>query len=245
MLDDGRQVGFTYGGVHWDVAHLLLDEVLPDPSRDGTVRLWYRGVAAFFANRWALVESAPHLERARRLFPTDPDIFAASGSLYETFAAPPLQDVAKSLAQGGFPVSIGPTGANLRRAETFFRRAVELDDGFTEARVRLGRVMGLQGRHGDAAAQLKQAMATEGDSLTRYYASLFLGTELQALGDLDEARRSFERAAALYPRAQSPHLALSQLARRSGDRAGASSRSAMSSCKAPTRRPTWIKCERR
>jgi hypothetical protein len=49
---------------------------------------------------------------------------------------------------------------------------------------------------------------------------LFLGVEEQALGRADQARESFERAAALYPRAQSPYLALSQLARRRGDLTG-------------------------
>ena len=54
-----------------------------------------------------------------------------------------------------------------------------------------------------------------------YFAELFLGAEEMALGNDATARTRFERAAAVYPHAQSPHLALSQLARRAGDRAGA------------------------
>src|SRR6185295_6755977 len=49
----------------------------------------------------------------------------------------------------------------------------------------------------------------------------FLAAEQQALSRLDVARASLESAADLYPQAQSPRLALSQLARRQGDRAAA------------------------
>ena len=62
---------------------------------------------------------------------------------------------------------------------------------------------------------------TADDSLTQYYAWLFLGVEEQALAHPDRARESFDKAAGLYPRAQSPQLALGQLARRQGDRQGA------------------------
>ena len=41
------------------------------------------------------------------------------------------------------------------------------------------------------------------------------------MGHPDRARECFDNAASLYPRAQSPYLALSQLARRNGDRPGA------------------------
>lgn len=54
-----------------------------------------------------------------------------------------------------------------------------------------------------------------------YYANLFLGGEADALGLMDEARQAYERASELYPLAQSPLLAISSLAARTGDRAGA------------------------
>ena len=81
--------------------------------------------------------------------------------------------------------------------------------------------MTLQGRHEEAANQLRRAAAAAGNSGTQYCAWLFLGVAEQSLGRADRARESFDQAAALYPRAQSAYLALSQLARRSGDRASA------------------------
>ncbi len=54
-----------------------------------------------------------------------------------------------------------------------------------------------------------------------YFAEMFLGSQEEALGHPTQARACFERAALLYPRAQSPRMALSQLLRRAGDRSGA------------------------
>jgi hypothetical protein len=52
------------------------------------------------------------------------------------------------------------------------------------------------------------------------YLSLFLGHELSTVGHTNEARQQFERAAKLFPNAQSPLLALSRLALASGDSPG-------------------------
>ena len=54
-----------------------------------------------------------------------------------------------------------------------------------------------------------------------YFAQLFLGAASEAANRRDDARRAYERAAALAPEAQSPRLSLSQLAARAGDRRAA------------------------
>jgi len=221
QLEDGRRVGTTYYGSHWDFARLLLNEVTPYPAADVTVRQWYRAIAAVFASRQNMAESTAHLARARQLFPTDAEIAAANGRLHETYAAPRIQHFLETGVQVGDAALIGSSRSNLRQAEAFFGKAVELDAGFIEARLHLGRVLALEGRHDDAAKELRRASGNAGDPLTQYYAWLFLGIEEQSLGHPDRARESFNTAAALYPRAQSPYLALSQLARHSGDRLGA------------------------
>jgi hypothetical protein len=221
QIADGRQVGVTYYGAHWDLARLLLDEVTPDPAGDVTVRQWYQAVAALFAIEHLMAESHVHLARALQLFPADPEIVAAKGRLHETYASPEIQQFLETGARANGPVPIGSLRSNLRQAERFFGKAVELDGRFDEARLHLGRVAGLEGHHEDAANELRRVTAAAGDPVTQYYAWLFRGVEEQSLGRLDLARESFDKAAGLYPRAQSPYLALSQLARRSGDRPGA------------------------
>jgi tetratricopeptide (TPR) repeat protein len=109
----------------------------------------------------------------------------------------------------------------LERAERFFRQTLVVDPGQTDARVRLGHTIGEIGHHDEAATELRRAIDARLSGPQLYFAELFLGHEEQILGRLDAAKLHYENAAELYPKAQSPWLALSQLARQSGDRPGA------------------------
>ena len=91
----------------------------------------------------------------------------------------------------------------------------------TKARIRLGRVLGRRGRHQEAIDELRRATMETRDRLLQYYAQMFLGAEAAALDLADEARGAYERAGELFPLAQSPHMGISALAARSGDRAEA------------------------
>jgi len=99
----------------------------------------------------------------------------------------------------------------------YFRKALESDPEFSEARLHLGRVTGLLGNHEQAVEELQKAAASITDSRLQYYCSLYLGNELAALNRGKEAGVQFEKAAGLYPKAQAPLLSLSQLALNSGD----------------------------
>jgi hypothetical protein len=91
------------------------------------------------------------------------------------------------------------------------RRAVTLDPTFAEGHLHLGHVLGEQGSHADAVRELGAAVATiEGVEL-QYDACMLLGREQEAGGDRSSARTNFERAATLFPHAQSPRLAVSEL----------------------------------
>jgi hypothetical protein len=59
------------------------------------------------------------------------------------------------------------------------------------------------------------------EPLLGYFGSLFLGRVLETQRNAAGAREQYERAAALYPRAQAPRLALSLLSSRAGDRRSA------------------------
>src|SRR5260370_37116892 len=89
----------------------------------------------------------------------------------------------------------------LRQAEGFFRRALALRSDMGEAHLRLGRVLGQQGHHTDAAAELRPALALVADDLLRYFGELFLRAEAGALRRFDAARDAFEKAAAPVPSA--------------------------------------------
>jgi tetratricopeptide (TPR) repeat protein len=218
-VEDGRQYGIRYPTLHWAVARSLLEGVLPTPAGHPSVLSWYRLASVYMLKTGVLVEEREHLERARQLFPNDPDILFDSGNLHERFSSPVLQAAAESIAlsKGGRP-DISSARVELERAERFYRQMLGVQSGRPGARLRLGRIVGELGRHQDAVVELRKAIDAGAAGPELYFAELFLGREEEALGNGEAARDRYERAATLYPRAQSPKLALSMLARRAGDR---------------------------
>ncbi len=219
---DGRFESLENPALHWQIGRMLLDFAAADPANDGFIRLWYRATSAYMAGKREHATAGPHLFRARTLFPDDADLFFQSGGLYEALAAPSVQTVIKTTTlPGGLTFDVATEQVNLERAEIYLRRALEIDPDFVEARMRFGRVLGLQGKHPEAAQELLRAQGAASERLLAYYANLFLGAEYRALGRHEDARRHYMLARAIFPNAQSPHLGVSQLARERGDRAEA------------------------
>jgi tetratricopeptide (TPR) repeat protein len=225
-ISDGQEVDLHQSAVHWEVARMLLDLVVqkgethPAPGRDDMVRQWYRATASWMQLRED--HDKVHLNRARELFPSDPDILFLSATQRETYAGAAIQAAVRSaVLPTGIVMDVGSDRTELREAEFLFRQALQIKPDFVEARLRYGRVLGALGKQAESAAALRRAVADLTDPQMLYYAELFLGAAEEALGNRDAARVSFEHAAELFSRAQSPLLALSELARRYGDRGGA------------------------
>ena len=225
-ISDGREIDLHQSAVHWEIARMLLDFVRPrgsdhaDPGRDEMVRQWYRATAAWRQLRED--HDKLHLDRARELFPADPDILFLSACQRETYAGAPIQAAVRSaVLPTGVTLDVASDRAELRRAAALFRSALDINLEHAEARLRYGRVLGVLGRHADAAIELRRAAAALQDGQLQYYAGLFLGAEEEALGNRDAARAAYDSAALLYPKAQAPLLGLGELARRHGDRAAA------------------------
>jgi tetratricopeptide (TPR) repeat protein len=224
VLRDGREDSVAYSqNAHWWVARILADALRPDPAQDPTVRQWYRAASAYLQGRGDLAAATAQLERARKLLPDDAEIWFYSGCVREALASPVVHLAVESIAPppGRQRVAVESPESHLKAAATSFRRSLQLDPGLAEARVRLAHVAALLDDHDEAVRQLRQVATTAADRLVAYYASLLLGGEEEALNRRDEARTLYERAATLYPGAQSPLLALSHLAIRFGDREGA------------------------
>lgn len=218
---DGQPQGFAVPPRHWEFARLLLDRLWPAPIEHPFVRQWYRSTTAylFFDLRWA--ELKDHLEFARRTLGPDAPLEFATGCVHETLASPSITSVADAMPRLGARASISGRSDNLEKAEEAFRESVRLDPTFAEARVRLGAVVAARGRAEEAVGILEPVAARGEDATVRYFAALFLGEALQTLGRRDAAADAFTLAASLFPRAQSPHLALSALAIEHADRAAA------------------------
>ena len=220
---DGRQSGVHQSVDHLDMARRLLDIVTPDPrrdpdtypERDPMVQDWYRATMAFLLDGQRL--DLRHEAVSRETFPSDAEVLFLAGALHETLASSHYQNgvETRSLSMLSF---IESERVELARAEQLFRWALKNRPTHVEARLRLGQVLAQRGRSAEALVEIRSAADAARDPLLSYYAALFIGREES---DVDRARTAFQHAAALYPRAQSPYLGLSELEMRSGNKLAA------------------------
>ena len=157
-ISDGQEIDLHQSAVHWEIARMLLDFVRPrgvdhaDPGRDEMVRQWYRATAAWMQLRED--HDKLHLDRARAIFPADPDILFLSACQHETYAGAPIQTAVRSaILPTGVTLDVGSERVELREAEGLFRRLLEIKSDHAEARLRYGRVLGArQARRGRGGA---------------------------------------------------------------------------------------------
>ncbi len=220
---DGRESGVKQSVDHLEMARRLLDIVTPDPrrdldtypERDAIVRSWYRATMALLLDTQRL---DIRLKTAgAELFPDDDEVLFLAGAMHEALASPSFQQgvETRSVSQVAF---IESERTELAGAEEFFRRALKANPAHVEARMRLGQVLAQRGRSAEALSELRAASEASRDPLVSYYAALLIGREEP---DVDRARVAFQRAASLYPRAQSPHVGLSEVEMRSGNQLAA------------------------
>ncbi len=213
LTKDGKSV-LKDAGRHLEWARLLLDSVSPNPSQDVMVKQWYIATTATALKSGRRMNAEKNLSRALVLFPSDPLFLFYAGILHETYASSASQN---AVPPPGAAFSFGSKKSELELARKFYQQAVESRPDFAEARLRLGRVIGLSGDHKQAIAELRRAGEDMKDPQLSYYAALFLGHEQARLGHKPEAREQFMRAATLYPNAQSPLISLGWLALNNGD----------------------------
>jgi hypothetical protein len=216
MMVDGAGLGRGFSAAHLEFARALITKLDGHSKAEFGVE-WYAAAAAELSARGNFADLWYHLEHAKLAVPETAELLLASGSLHELFAGSMVQAARRRTND----VRVGDRGDNLRHADEYYSRALAKAPAFVEARLRRGRVRGLMNRHAEAVLDLHRARELTTDREQSYYIRLFLGREEELLGRRDEARRHFEAAAELYPRAQSPSLAISRLAASRGDFSGA------------------------
>jgi tetratricopeptide (TPR) repeat protein len=184
------------------------------------VRDWYRATAAWM--QYYKVYDLEHLNHARELFPEDADILFLCATQHETYASPVVQALMRTvILPAGYTLEPLSAREERRRAEALLRRAIATNPDLAEAHLRLGRLLAIEAQYADAERELALSLEGLEDPENRYYAHLFLGAIQEATHQYHAAQATFARAADLFPDAQSPWLALAELARTRGDRAGA------------------------
>jgi hypothetical protein len=103
----------------------------------------------------------------------------------------------------------------LRLAAGDYERALEIEPGFAEAALHLGRVVMLLGRDADSVPRLRDA-STAADPAVRYLALMFLGAVNERARRLDAAIDQYRQATEAFRWGQSAPLAISHALMRAG-----------------------------
>jgi len=212
------------------------DEFAEAPERRALRRSVPLAVGYDLLRRQRPEEALPHLERALRLGGRDdPHTLLALGMAEERLASSPLALRGTGAGRTDLDARLElqrrelGTEASLRlerrrlleSAEAHLREALALDPGLVEARVRLGRVLSLEGRGERARREWTEALRARPAAPLSCLAHLFLGRDAGRPEDRAEAVAQLRQATRECPGAQSTHLALSVALRESGDRLGA------------------------
>ncbi len=111
--------------------------------------------------------------------------------------------------------------ANLDQADRAYREALVADSSSEEARLRLGRVLSLQGKDAEAKTTLELLLRQTHDARIGYLAHLFLAQLAVRSNDVETAAGEYSAAVAAAPSSRAPYVGLSSLALLAGDEARA------------------------
>jgi tetratricopeptide (TPR) repeat protein len=183
-------------------------------SRRAVAALTSRQLGKATSRRWFVVMAGYSREEARRVeeMPdagSDAAVMVALGSLLE------FPTVADREGQSDFEQP-KPPAADLSRAADFHRAALAIDNGLTEARLRLGRVLWMLHQPGEAIAELERVRSQAREPGLSYLASLFLGEIYEATGDGKAAVAAYRAAIQSCPDALAARVALAHLLQSSG-----------------------------
>jgi tetratricopeptide (TPR) repeat protein len=183
------------------IARALLAKDPPPELR----REWLLEVGYYHLGAASPAKALPFFEEALRAFPDAPQAWLGAGMCHEVTAFP-----------DGFVFEARPSQDAAARAERAYREAARLDPGLAEARLRLGRVLGLAGAFEAAEKELAAAAEAAREGPLAALARVFWGGIRDQQGDLPGAVLHYEAAATADPTSQTVALALSEALHRSG-----------------------------
>ena len=187
----------------------------PVPSADQQlIGEWYHAMAAYLFARGMNGDATAHLQEAARALPDDPRLLFDRGSYAETLGLPIYQVVqdAASAKPDTFISRIPVEDKTNAEAERLYRRALEVDSGYLEARVRLARLLDRRGQHDEAGAQIAKVLDAQPSGVVGFYSLIVGGRVATARRRYDEALRHYRAASLVYPGAQSALLGASHAA---------------------------------
>lgn len=230
----GQRTSMAPVSLHLELAEMLIrgvDRVRPltvQADREAVLELqqrWYVLVASFFLSNTNPEAATPWLERGAALSRADSKLKGALAWLDVT------KGVATEMAIHILDPECRRAGCESRgprspvpgwraAAEASYRRALSLDPGLAEARLRLAGVKMLQNDRKTARVELQRALVDATTTRQRYLARLFLGEIEQVEKNLVAARNEYEAARVAAPGYQTPYVALGFVAQLLGESDG-------------------------
>ena len=175
-------------------------------------RRWHVAWGAHLQSTLRLKELANHLHDALRMWPDDPDLLTMTGSMYESWShrAIILRFDSDYVPMQSRLQRERPDRRNSRTlAESYYRRALDLQPSLFDARLRLGRMLLEADRFDEALAQVTRASERATSPKEHYLARLFLGRVHAGAGRWSESVAAHTAAGGLLADCQSWALALS------------------------------------
>jgi hypothetical protein len=216
LVRDGQVLGDAPADWNLPFARSLLDELLrgmPLPEERAFVGEWYHAIAAYLLAAGKNGDATGHLQQAERVLPDDARLLFDRGTHAETLGLPIYQAVHDTVASSANLISSLPSEDKMNGdAERLYRRALEVDPSYVEARVRLARLLQHRGQLDAAAAQIARALDAAPTGAVGYYTHVVAGRIASAGSRYDEALRQYRAALNLYGDAQSALLGASHAA---------------------------------
>ena len=197
---------------NWQLARQAIGAMSDDRDTVAWGRLWYQATTAFLFADLLLAPLPKHLEQRRLEFAEDAGAWFDEGCYFEYLAGDRFQHAMESGPRNGLRIVRHDRKEALSEARRMFEEAIERDPRHPEARVRLARVKLIQRDARSAVRELTAVLPDlGGDSVLRYLAYLFLGAAQESASDPATAMTAYGEAVKLYPRAQSPRVALARI----------------------------------
>jgi tetratricopeptide (TPR) repeat protein len=219
---DGRVVGEVPANWNWPFARSLVDLLGGDRGFAGE---WYHAVDSYMTAASELGALRTQLGRAAQWLPDDPRILFDRACYAETLGLAYNQTVRDDPNYWnpsiGISGAVPPEGVTDGEAERLYARAVQIDDGFAEARIRLARLLQRRGRNDEAIAEVGRALSTHPPPAIAFIAEVVAGRSELARGRARDALARYRAALVLFPAAQSALLGASHAAVMAADNAAA------------------------
>ncbi len=190
---------------HLELAlHLINALAVKHPAPTPFLRSWFLATGMFLHANADLSSAETILDSGLSLYPKDAALMLERGAVAQS----------RSRVAVDHPFEV-PTGIraqrdDLRTAEKFYRLAVTVDPGSTEARLRLAHVRS-PGRDDESAQVYGSILAGGAPPNVTYLANLFLADIHSRHGRPGEAEACLRAAIAQYPSAQAARVALAKV----------------------------------